>query len=191
MKFRYPAKFAIEVALLASTVLFVSACGGPTKIKSDLYIKGAPDWVNEGSQAVSDKNGRLIQGMGSAPNLGDDSLQRSTADNRARAEIARVLSTYMDAAINDYLASNPQAENGAADSSIQQQINSVSKVVLSGAKIIGRWKDKRTGTVYSFAELDTKYVQDVVSTSEQMNQGLKNYFLDQGDAVFDKFAAEK
>ena len=192
MKFRFLASQGIKgPTLVAACLIFFSGCSGPTKIESDLLIKGAPDWVNEGTQAVSDKKGRLIQGVGSAPNLGDDSLQRSTADNRARAEIARVLSTYMDVAMNDYLASNPQAAGGSADSSIQQQINSVSKVVLSGAKIIGRWKDKRTGNVYSFAELDTKQVQDVVSTNQQMNQGLKNYLLDQGDAVFDKFAAEK
>ncbi len=163
-------------------------CGGRTNIKSDLGIKGAPDWVNEGTQAVNDKKGRFVQGVGAAPDLGDPSLQRATADNRARAEIARVLSSYMDVALNDYTASASQAEGYVADAAIQQQINSVSKIVLNGAKILGNWRDKRTKMVYSFAELDLKKVQETIKATDSMNQGLKNYLLDQGDAIFDRFS---
>ncbi|MBN1378415.1 MAG: hypothetical protein JXA04_04195 [Gammaproteobacteria bacterium] len=178
---------AVAVALLA-------ACAGQTKVESDLGIKGAPDWVNEGSQAINDKKGRLIQGVGSAPNLGDPALQKATADNRARAEIARVLSSYLDVAMNDFLASsNGGQETGGAvaESSVQQQINSISQVVLNGSKILGNWKDKRTDIIYSFAELDLKQVQDVVTANKNMSEDLKRYLATQGDAVFDKFVAEK
>lgn len=165
----------------------LAACSGATKLPGDLGIKGAPDWVNQGSQAVSDKKGRLIQGVGSAPSLGDQSLQVATADNRARAEVARVLSVYMDAALNDYMASAAQQQAGA-DLSVQQQINSVSQVVLNGAKIINRWKDKRTNMVYAFAELDLERVKDVVSANQKMSDDLKRYMLQHSDAVFDDFA---
>lgn len=167
------------------------ACSGATKLEGDLGIKGAPDWVNQGSQAVNDKKGRLIHGVGSAPNLGDHSLQVSTADNRARAEIARVLSSYLDVAVNDYLASSSSSaeEGGAnAEASVQQQINSVSQVALNGAKIINRWKDKRTDMIYSFAELDMRRIKDVVSANQNMSDDLKRYMLQQADAVFDEFA---
>jgi hypothetical protein len=178
--------------LWLGVVCLAAACSsGPTKIESDLGIKGAPDWVNEGTQAVSDQKGRLIQGVGSAPDLGDPSLQQSTADNRARAEIARVLSSYLDVATNDYLASAKSTEGYAADASVQQQINSLSQGVLNGSRIIGRWKDKRTNIVYSFAELDLKRVQELAGAVGTMNEGLKNYLLDQGDNVFDNFAREK
>ena len=181
--------------LTVAATFLLTACGGPTNIESDLGIKGAPDWVNEGSQAVSDKDGRLIQGVGSAPNLGDAALQKATAENRARAEIARVLSSYMDVALNDYLGSSnagSEAEGGrVTDSSVQQQINSLSQVVLNGAKIIGNWKDEDTGIIYSFAELDTKRIIDIVAANRTMSEELKNYLLTQGDAVFDDFVKEK
>lgn len=179
-------------AACAFLCAFVAACsGGATKIESDLGIKGAPDWVNEGTQAVSNKDGRLIQGVGSSPPLGDQSLQMSTADNRARAEIARVVSTYMDVLGNDYLASARQADGYVADASIQQQINSVSKVVLNGSRILGRWKDEETGVIYSFAELDLKKVQDIVKANQSMNEGLKVYLLDNSNVAFDKMAKEQ
>lgn len=189
-------RFLMPAGLLAALFL-VSACSGPTKIESDLGIKGAPDWVNEGTQAVSNKKGRLIQGVGSAPDLGDMALQQSTADNRARAEIARVLSSYLDVTMNDYLASSSQPKANddtagyAADASVQQQINNLSKAVLNGSRIIGRWKDKRTGVIYSFAELDLKRVQEMATAAGTMNEGLKQYLEDQGNAVFDNFVMEK
>lgn len=179
-------------AACASLCVFLAACsGGQTKIESDLGIKGAPDWVNEGTQAVSNKDGRLIQGVGSSPPLGDESLQLSTADNRARAEIARVISTYMDVLGNDYLASAKQADGYVADASIQQQINSISKVVLNGSRIVGRWKHEDTGVIYSFAELDLKKVQDIIKANQNMNEGLKVYLLDNSDVAFDKIAKEE
>lgn len=179
-------------AVCASLCALLAACaGGATKVESDLGIKGAPDWVNEGTQAVSNKDGRLIQGVGSSPQLGDPSLQISTADNRARAEIARVVSTYMDVMANDYMTAAKQTEGYTADASIQQQINSVSKVVLNGSKILGRWKHEESGTVYSFAELDLKKVQDIIKANQNMNEGLKVYLLNNGNVVFDEIAKEK
>jgi hypothetical protein len=179
-------------AVWAFLCILLAACaGGPTRVESDLGIKGAPDWVNEGTQAESDKDGRLVQGVGSSPQLGDESLQISTADNRARAEIARVVSTYMDVMANDYLASAKQAEGYVADASIQQQINSISKVVLNGSRIVGRWKHEDTGVVYSFAELDLKKVQDIIKANQSMNEGLKGYLLDNGNVAFDQMVKEK
>lgn len=178
---------------VAAVVILITACAGQTKVESDLGLKGVPDWVNEGTQAVSDKNGRLIQGVGSADNLGDPALQKASADNRARAEIARVLSTYLDVAMNDFLSSSggQDADEAVTESSIQQQINSISQVVLNGSKIIGNWKDKRTGIIYSFAELDLKQVQDVVAANRNMSEDLKRYLTVQGSAVFDNFVTEK
>jgi hypothetical protein len=183
----------IRVSVSFAAIVALAACSGATKLEGDLGIKGAPDWVNQGSQAVNDKKGRLIHGVGSAPDLGDQSLQVSTADNRARAEIARVLSSYLDVALNDYLGSNSAAAvdgKAATDASIQQQINGISQVTLNGAKIINRWKDTRTDIVYAFAELDVKRIKDVVAANQGMSEDLKRYLLQQGDAVFDNFAGD-
>ena len=92
--FRLVAKL-LSAALVASAL---SACSSTTQVESDLSIKGAPDWVNEGTHILNDKDGRLFHGVGLASPMGDMSLQKSVADDRARAEVARVLSSYMDVA---------------------------------------------------------------------------------------------
>jgi len=177
-----------HVILLTALALGLSACGGKTTVESDLSIKGAPDWVNEGTNILNDKNGRLFHGVGSAPPMGDMSLQKTTADNRARAEVARVLSTYMEVVSSDYLASAGGGADAVTEQSVSRDINAVTKINLSGAKVIGRWRDKRTNVIYSIVELDMKHVKDVVSKVDQMNQGLRNFILSNGDNIFDRVA---
>lgn len=167
-------------------LLLVAGCAGKTRVESDLRIKGAPDWVNEGTQILNDHGGRLFHGVGLAPPMGDESLQLSTADNRARAEVARVLSTFLDVVNNDYASAAGGAGDMAARQSISRQIESLTKTNLSGAKIIGRWRDKRTGTVYSIAELDLDQVKRIVDANQTMNQGFGAFLETQGNNIFDR-----
>ncbi len=171
-------------------VLFLAfalgACSSKTTIESDMGLDNAPDWVNEGTQAVSDDDGRLIHGVGMAPPMGDVSLQKATADNRARAEIARVLSTYVDAVISDYTAST----GSEADLNVEREIRSTTQLVLSGARILGHWKDEDTGDVYAFAELDMDAVDKSLETATALSEAFKGHYKENADANFDRFMEE-
>jgi hypothetical protein len=176
----------------AVLTLVVAACGGgKTMVESDLSIKGAPDWVNKGTQAVNDKDGRLFHGVGSSPSLGDEALQRSTADDRARAEVGRMLSTYLDVVGNDFTASAGTGSNASADQSVSRQIKAVTKVNLAGSKIIGRWKDTKTNMVWSIAELDLKQVKSTLDQANSMNEDLRRYIGQNADNIFDKVSGGK
>jgi hypothetical protein len=176
----------------AALTIVVAACGGgKTVVESDLGIKGAPDWVNKGTAVLNDKDGRLFHGVGSAPSLGDEALQRSTADDRARAEVARMLSTYIDAVSSDYSAASGTGANANADQSVSRQIKAVTKQNLAGSKIIGRWKDGKTSTVYSIAELDFKAVKTTLEGANGMNDDLRRYIGRNAENIFDKVSGEK
>ncbi|MCG6934911.1 MAG: hypothetical protein LJE73_03325, partial [Proteobacteria bacterium] len=97
---------AKNLFLISGVILLLAACASKTTVESDLGISGAPDWVNEGTQYLNDKDGRLFHGVGQAPAMGDESLQISTADNRARAEVARILTSYLDVVSNDYTSAS-------------------------------------------------------------------------------------
>jgi hypothetical protein len=179
--------FIGKTAIISIFALGLFACAGGTNIESDLGIDGAPDWVNEGTQAVSDDDGRLIQGLGMAPAMGDLSLQKSTADGRARAEVARVLSSYIDATLNDYTAS----AGGQLDASVQREIKTQTQLVLSGAKIMGHWKNEDTGDVFSFAELDMEAVDKTLATATTLSDGFQQYYRQQAASGFNRFVEEK
>jgi hypothetical protein len=183
---------SLKLFVVGAMTLALAACGGgKTVVESDLSIKGAPDWVNKGTQVLNDRDGRLFHGVGSSPSLGDDALQRSTADDRARAEVGRMLSTYLDVVGNDYSASAGTGSNASADQAVSRQIKAVTKVNLAGSKIIGRWKDTKTNMVYSIAELDLKQVKSTLENANSMNEDLRRYIGRNADNIFDKVSGEK
>ncbi len=163
--------------------LVLGACSSKTTIESDMGLDDAPDWVNEGTQAVKDDDGRLIHGVGMAPTMGDVSLQKATADNRARAEIARVLSTYVDAVIKDYTAST----GSDTDLNVEREIRSTTQLALSGARILGHWKDEDNGDVYAFAELDMDAVNETLKTATSLSDAFKDHYKETANANFDRF----
>ncbi len=184
--------FAVaKLFAIAALAAFIAACSSTTKVESDLGLKGAPDWVNQGSSILNDKDGRLFHGVGSASPTGDMSLQKSVADDRARAEVARVLSSYMDVVSSDYMASAKSGEAGAAEESVSRQIKNLSKINLTGAKIIGSWRDPKSNIIYSIAELDMNHVKSTLNGVQDMNTDLKRYIETQADNIFDRVAKEK
>jgi hypothetical protein len=180
-----------KLLFMALIVAAISACSSTTKVESDLNIKGAPDWVNEGTNILNEKDGRLFHGVGSASPMSDMSLQKSVADDRARAEVARILSSYMDVVSNDYMSSAKSGGANVSEEAVSRQINALTKVNLTGAKIIGSWRDSKTNIIYSIAELDMKQVKSTLAGTQDMNGDLKRYIENSADNIFDRVAKEK
>lgn len=182
---------AAKLLILALSLSTLAACSGTTKVKSDLGISGAPDWVNEGTNTLNNKNGRLFHGVGSASPMGDMELQKSTANDRARAEVARILSSYLDVVSNDYVAAAKSGDQSVNEENVSRQIRNISKVNLTGVRIIGNWRDPDTNVIYSIAELDMDHVKSTLGNVENMNADLKRYIEGSGDTIFDRVAKEK
>jgi len=180
-----------KTGLIFSLALLMLACSSKTTVESDLGMSHAPDWVNEGTQYLNNNDGRLFHGVGQAPAIGDNSLQKSTADNRARAEVARILSSFMDVLSNDYSDASGSGKNVLNQQSVSRQIKNLTKVNLTGVKIIGRWKNNKDGSVYSIAELDMEHMKKTLASVKEMNQDLSRYISNHGNNIFDKVAKEK
>lgn len=174
-----PGRLALLLGLMLGLML-TAGCSSQRSIDSDLGLSDAPDWVNEGTQAVDNDEGRFLQGVGMAAAMSDPSLQRSTADNRARTEIARVLSTYVDGTIKDYSA----LSDSQSTTHIEQALHSTTRTALSGARIIARWLDPDSGYLYAFAELDMEQLDKLLSTSSALSAELQQYMANNADKEF-------
>jgi hypothetical protein len=120
--------------------------------------------------------------------VGDDALQRAIADDRARAEVARIFSSYLDVATRDYQAAGRSGEAKTSEETVSRQILALTKVNLAGAKIVARWLDTRTRTVYAIAELDVNQVKDVLAANQEMSADLRGYLDANAHNVFDRVA---
>src|ERR1041385_8005757 len=60
----------------------LTACGGP------------PKWVKQGSGAFNEKDSKGFYGVGAVAGVRNEPLAWDTAENRARAEIAKTFETY-------------------------------------------------------------------------------------------------
>jgi hypothetical protein len=178
---------SLPAAMLFMALVALTACSSKETIESDMGISGAPDWVNEGTQAVDDDDGRYIQGVAFAPPLNDESLQTSTADGRARAEVARVVSSFISSTLNDYSAST----GDAAASSIEQTVTSSTQTALNGSKIKGRWKDESTGNIYSFAEMDMNALDAAIKAAGKLSENFKKFYASHATANFERFVEGK
>lgn len=184
-------KFWVRLLLIIAAAAGLAACAGQARLESDLGVKGAPDWVNKGTSYVNDKDGRLFHGVGSASPMGDVTLQRATADDRARAELARIFSSYLDVVSSDYQSAARSGDSKVSEEAVSRQIRNLSKVNLTGAKVIARWQDKKTSIVYAIAELDMKQVKSTVATAQDMNEDVRRYLENNADNIFDRVTKEK
>ncbi|MDV3502731.1 hypothetical protein [Marinobacter sp. M-5] len=176
-------KRSLSAAMILTVLAGLAACSSRETLESDMGISGAPDWVNEGTQAVDDDDGRYIQGVAYAPPLNNQSLQISTADSRARAEVARVVSSYVDSTLSDYSSST----GDSAVSSIEQTLVSSTRTALNGVRIKARWKDSNTGNVFSFAEMDMEALDDSIQTASKLSDNFKAFYSGKANANFERF----
>ena len=97
--------------LVALGMLFAIGCG---KKEPAPPIAG-PAWTYKGSGAFDDeKKGKVFYGVGIASGIKNKALLFNTADNRARAEVAKVLETYVASLAKDYMASTTAGDMSAS-----------------------------------------------------------------------------
>jgi hypothetical protein len=175
-------------SVLFSMVLVLLACASNSSLNETADANGVPTWVNEGSIILTSKEGRRFHGVGSAPMLGDFSLQTATADNRARSEINRILASYVEIVSRDYLASGDAEESGFSAQHVAKQMDQLTNIDLTGIQVVGHWQDKQSNVIYSIAEIDMQQVRELIKSTESLHPGLRKFIKVEGDSIFDRIA---
>jgi hypothetical protein len=156
----------------------IVACGGEKKQEGQLSANTAtveyPEWVNKGSGAFGGEK-KVFYGVGSASGIRNASLARSTADNRARAEISKVFETYSASLMKDYSASTTAGDFSATseEQMVTQAIKTFSANTLNGVEIVDHWIHPQTGEIYSLARLDIAGFMDQIDKAKELNGKVK------------------
>jgi len=163
--------------LMSVAVLGLVACGGKSGEPQQLQGVEYPDWVMKGSGAFGGEAGRVFYGVGSVSGIKNMALARTTADNRARAEIAKTFETYSASLMKDYMASTTAGDMSASseEQHMEQAIKTFSAVTLSGVQIVDHWVHPTDGTWFALAQLDLETFTNNLGKMKELNSQVKDY----------------
>ncbi|MBI5510692.1 MAG: LPP20 family lipoprotein [Deltaproteobacteria bacterium] len=166
-------------------ICVLAACGkGESKQESN-EPKGIdfPEWVMKGSGAFGGEK-RVFYGVGSVSGIKNHALARATADNRARAEIAKIFEVYSASLMKDYMASTTAGDmsKSSEEQHVEQAIKTFSAQTLSGVQIANHWFHP-DGTIYALAQLDLAALTDNLSQMKELNAKVRDYVRKNAERV--------
>lgn len=179
----------------------LAACGGSSKNVSETAVGAVtpggpvveyPEWVMKGSGAFGGDT-RVFYGVGSASGIRNHSLARTTAGNRARAELSKVFDTYSASLMKDYASSTTAGDMSASDE--QQMVESAIKTFsandLTGVEIVDHWIHPTDGTIYALARMDIEGFEQMIDRHRQLSQAVKARVKQASDAAFEELEKEE
>ncbi|MGQ0811727.1 MAG: LPP20 family lipoprotein [Nitrospiraceae bacterium] len=162
-------------------VIGLTACGGP------------PKWVTKGSGSYNEKDTKSFYGVGSVVGVKNEPLAWDTAQNRARAELAKSFETYTGYLMRDYSASTTAGDftRNSEEQNVERAIKTITTVTLSGVRPIDQYKDDKTGTYYVLTKLSLEDMKDSLMRAKELNAEVRDYVRKNADRLFERLEKEE
>jgi hypothetical protein len=166
-----------KIALVLSLgLLALTACGGgEQQQQQQAPAINYPEWVMKGSGAFGGDQGRVFYGVGAAGMIKNPALLRTTADNRARNEVAKIFKVYSASLMKDYMASTTDGSAASEEQHVENAIKTFTATTLSGVEIVDHWIHPNDGTMYSLAALNMKAFMDAAEKVNELSEKAKEY----------------
>tara|TARA_Y100001951_G_scaffold104216_2_gene115177 strand:- start:88 stop:846 length:759 start_codon:yes stop_codon:yes gene_type:complete len=164
--------------ILPVLLLFGAACTTSfvaEKPMISLEQANAPDWVLKGNGAFLDGKGKIFYGVGSATKTGDWSFQRTSADNRARNDLAKAVDFYTSSLYKDYRASDGNVT--------EEAINIITNANLNGVLIVDHWEHPDRREIFSLAKLDLVTVQENLNTYLKLSDRIQGEIRERAERL--------
>lgn len=183
-------RFLICVALAAP---FAVGCGGGQPqgpVTPGGPVVEYPEWVMKGSGAFGGES-RVFYGVGSASGIRNHSLARTTADNRARAEISKVFETYSASLMKDFQEHVSQGDQSQESQMVTNAVKTFSARTLNGVQIVEHWIHPTDGTFYALARLDIEGFMSQLEAANQLSNKVKQMVKRSAEKAFADLEAEE
>lgn len=139
-----------------------------------------PAWIDRGSR--NDIADRALFAVGQATGIKNPSLARSTADNRARAEISKMFETLAAAMTKDFQMGVSAGSSSGDSQAVTVSVRGAAAEALGGVEIIEHWVDA-DGTIYALARLPHDAVIESLSRSKELTAKTKDAVVKQAVRV--------
>ena len=178
MKAKY--LMVLGVLLMIGLLMMVGCSSRP-----ESAFEQGPEWTYKGSGAFDVDKGKVFYGVGIASGIKNKALLVSTADNRARAEVAKTLETYVAVLAKDYMASTTAGDMSASseEQHVEQALKTFSKTTLHGAAIVDHWQDPKDMTMYALCELDLFAFKEALDNYKELDSKVRDYVRENAEKM--------
>ena len=136
-----------------------------------------PEWTLLSSGAYKDESGKAVfYGMGSASK--DENIQdsKTLSEDRARDELAKVLTSYMGHLLEDVKNSKPNISvTNINKNQLNNSLEEGTATIMMEAKITNHWVNPDNGKVYSMAKLDLSRLTDKLDSFGRVSDEDKSF----------------
>ena len=181
----------LSAAAFALAGFIVAGCASS---KSAPIAANAPEWVNKGSGAFKDQTGKQVfYGVGIAQGIRNRALSVTSADDRGRAELAKIMNSYVTTLTKDYMASVTAGDmsKSSEEQMVSQTMKNFAKFTLHGSIPVDHWKDPSDGTMFALVKLDMDSVKNSLADSKELDSKVRDYVKANAEKAFDELAAEE
>ncbi|HAM36847.1 MAG TPA: hypothetical protein DEB40_10730 [Elusimicrobia bacterium] len=182
----------LSTLVFAAATIFVMGCSSAQKASP--IASNAPEWVNKGSGAFKDaQGGAVFYGVGIAQGIKNRALQVTAADDRGRAEIAKIMNSYVVVLTKDYMASTTAGDmtKSSEEQHVSQVLKNFAKFTLHGATPVDHWKDPADGTLFALIKLDMAAIKKSLEESKELDAKVRDYVRSNAEKAFDELSAEE
>ena len=170
-----------RAALLASVcaIFSLAAC------------ESTPKWVKTGS--YTGPEAKAFYSMGEVMGVRNEPLAWDAAENRARAQMVKILSTYTASLMRDYAASTAVGEfkKTAEEQHIEEATKTFAAATLNGVRPVDRYKDEKKGIYYVVVKMELEDVKDMLMQSTELNSAMRDYVRKNADRAFERLEKEE
>jgi len=165
--------------------------GSAWAILSLVACESTPKWVKTGSYKPDEA--KAFYSMGEVMGIRNEPLAWDAAENRARAQMVKILSTYTAYLMRDYAASTAGA--GLTKTAEEQHVEVATKTfaaaTLNGVRAVDRYKDEKKGIYYVVVKMQLDDVKDMLTQSTELNSQMRDYVRKNADRAFERLEKEE
>jgi hypothetical protein len=153
--------------------------------------ESTPKWVKRGS--YTGENAKAFYSMGEVMGIRNEPLAWDAAENRARAQMVKILSTYTAYLMRDYAASTAgfDLKKTAEEQHIEEATKTFAAATLNGVRPVDRYKDEKKGIYYVVVKMELEDVKDMLMQSKELNSQMRDYVRKNADRAFERLEKEE
>jgi hypothetical protein len=174
-------------AWVARAAVLATTCA----LLSLVACESTPKWVKTGS--YKPEEAKAFYSMGEVMGIRNEPLAWDAAENRARAQMVKILSTYTAYLMRDYTASTAglDLKKTAEEQHVEEATKTFAAATLNGVRPVDRYKDEKKGIYYVVVKMELEDVKDMLMQSKELNSQMRDFVRKNADRAFERLEKEE